>query len=463
MSCQHPFHSRHTLNLHISHKPECRNGIAAQRARQTAGNRQNVWAPDESLDMDPPVYWHEDAPPEHIQPFAAIFRETHLKNNQVSELTTHGASPVADEVSTLVNDPGCEPNDLFVEKYPGLVGATYGTQKTYFEDLEEMQKAGQIGKFEPFDDRLDWELAQWLMTSGTSHTDIDRLLKLDTVRLFTLCSEPDQLIVRQIRIRAKPSFQDKRTLLDKIDLLPQGPTWQCMSFTVDGVSQESHEQEELDIWCRNPVECVQELIGNPDFHKSLHYAPERHFVSEDKQEQIINEMWTAEWWWNTQVSVLLVIRALTHLLSQEKLLEGATIAPIILASDKTQLSQFSGDKQAWPVYLSIGNLERAIRRQPSKRGTIFVGYLQVMKQETLAQDRNQAQGRSYRLFHFCMSKLMLPLIEAGKNGVLMTSADNQIRCVFPILASYIAGYPEQCLVAGNMENSCPICEIKPAD
>ena len=153
------------------------------------------------------------------------------------------------------------------------------------------------------------------------------------------------------------------------------------------------------------------------------------------------------------------IRATTYLLSQEKLPKGATIVPIILASDKTQLSQFSGDKQAWPVYLSIGNLEKVIHRQPSKRGTILVGYLPVIKQETLAQDCNEAQGRSYRLFHFCMSKLMQPLIEAGRNGVMMTCADNQICRVFPILASYIADYPEQCLVAGNMENSCPICEI----
>jgi hypothetical protein len=33
--------------------------------------------------------------------------------------------------------------------------------------------------------------------------------------------------------------------------------------------------------------------------------------------------------------------------------DGATIAPVILASDKTTLSVFSGDKSVWPVYCTL--------------------------------------------------------------------------------------------------------------
>jgi Plavaka transposase len=41
--------------------------------------------------------------------------------------------------------------------------------------------------------------------------------------------------------------------------------------------------------------------------------------------------------------------------------EGATVSPVILASDKTNLIAFSGDKQAWPIYFMIRNIDKHIR------------------------------------------------------------------------------------------------------
>ncbi|HEV7736460.1 MAG TPA: hypothetical protein VGO47_03695, partial [Chlamydiales bacterium] len=78
-----------------------------------------------------------------------------------------------------------------------------------------------------------------------------------------------------------------------------------------------------------------------------------------------------------------------------KLPSGATVVPVILASDKTQLSQFGGDKQAWPVYISIGNIQKAIRRQLSKRAMILLGYMPVTKLECITNAKER-QARSYR-------------------------------------------------------------------
>jgi Plavaka transposase len=33
--------------------------------------------------------------------------------------------------------------------------------------------------------------------------------------------------------------------------------------------------EDHELWIRNPVECVRELIGNPAFREYMVYAPER--------------------------------------------------------------------------------------------------------------------------------------------------------------------------------------------
>ena len=80
---------------------------------------------------------------------------------------------------------------------------------------------------------------------------------------------------------------------------------------------------------------------------------------------------------------------------KDKLPEGATIAPLIIASDKTQLSRFQGDKNAWPVYLTIGNVSKEVRRQPSAHATVLLGYLPVAKLECYKESTRSLAG--YRL------------------------------------------------------------------
>ena len=137
---------------------------------------------------------------------------------------------------------------------------------------------------------------------------------------------------------------------------------------------------------------------------------------------------------------------------------GATIVPIILSSDKTQVTLFR-NKTAYPVYLTIGNLPKSIRHKPSRQGQILLAYLPTTRLDHITNKAAQCRVLA-NLFHACMSFLLEPLKEAGKTGVPMMSGDGVWRRCHPILAVYVGDYPEQCLVAGAYNGDCPVCECE---
>jgi len=142
----------------------------------------------------------------------------------------------------------------------------------------------------------------------------------------------------------------------------------------------------------------------------------------------------------------------------ESLQPGATVIPLIISTDKTQLTIFGG-KMAYPVYMTIGNIPKEIRRKLSRHAQMLIGYIPTSKLEGI---RNKAARRCAltNLFHFCLQILLAPIVSHGKTGVPMMSRDGIWHQCHPILANFIGDYLEQVLVACTYYGECPKCEVK---
>ncbi|KDQ06449.1 hypothetical protein BOTBODRAFT_121523 [Botryobasidium botryosum FD-172 SS1] len=276
--------------------------------------------------------------------------------------------------------------------------------------------------FAPFKSKIDWEVARWAKLRGPGSTAVTELFAIPGFA--------------QMLGLSYTTVAELNKIIDA-DLFGQ------LDF--------HHEEIELggetfDVYFRDGIECIRALYGNPEFAPILVFTPECHYADADQIVQLFHDMNTGKWWWRTQVKL-------------EELREGATIIPIIISSDKTQLMVFGG-KTAYPVYMTIGNLPKEIRQKPSHQGQILLAYLPTTRLEHI-QSKASRRRAVANLFHECMRKILEPLKQAGVDGLEMASGDGVIRRVHPIFATFVGDYPEQLLVACCRSMRCPRCKVPP--
>ena len=115
---------------------------------------------------------------------------------------------------------------------------------------------------------------------------------------------------------------------------------------------------------------------------------------------------------------------------------------------------------AYPLYLTIGNLPKEIRRKPSRRGQILLAYLPTTKLEHIDSPTKRREAVS-NLYHACVHRVTEPLETAGVNGVEMGLSNGDIHRCHPLLACFISDYPEQLLGACCKYGTCPKCTVPP--
>ncbi|KAG6835139.1 hypothetical protein H0H93_004525, partial [Arthromyces matolae] len=112
--------------------------------------------------------------------------------------------------------------------------------------------------------------------------------------------------------------------------------------------------------------------------------------------------------------------------------------------------------------MTIGNIPKEVRRKPSNRAYVLLGYLPTTRLETVSNKASRRRQLA-NLYHACMSKILNPLVQAGKDGIFMVTGLGVTHRCHPILACVVTDYPEQLLTTCTLSGDCPSCPTKKAD
>ncbi|KAG0639401.1 hypothetical protein HOY80DRAFT_1074395 [Tuber brumale] len=259
-------------------------------------------------------------------------------------------------------------------------------------DAVQCQKA-KDELWAPFQNKTDFELAQWFIKAKVPKEHIDRYFKnglgpknstiKSGYRLFHTVDELESGLGMRSWKEGLVSF----TELLSVSILFKYFVNQVQDIEdADGLELAISQRR---FFYRNPRDCAKYLLSQKCFTQDIVYAPVKDWDSETPPARVYSEMHAGDWWWETH----------------DSLPEGATLVPIICSSDVTFLTNFSGDKKAWLIYLIIG--------------------------------------------------------EVAEVGIEIERADGKVRQCFPHLAAWIADHLENVALHGIQQNQYAVCETTP--
>ncbi|EIW51487.1 uncharacterized protein TRAVEDRAFT_41080 [Trametes versicolor FP-101664 SS1] len=378
-----------------------------------AGEDIHLEQPDPVDHAQPPLPERVSPVPSAVDPDVIMGDPPHNEGGRDAE--DHHRAPAPGGVEAAAHDR-LRSKSVHVDHFGGQAGAPLPSQTSPASASGYRAYGSNVGgssdnPYAPFRSELDWRVAEWAKRRAPTSNAFSELLAIKG-------------LIEALGL----SYKNAKELNNVIDAkLPHHrPAFTRLEAEVMGEKFEMYS-------ARNVLGCIISLYSDPEHARYLCLAPERHYADGDKTIRLYHDLHTGQWWWSVQ-----------RQLEADK--AGATVIPVIISSDKTQVTLFR-NKSAYPVYLTIGNLPKTILSKPRRQGQILLAYLPT----------NCTPWRSQH-FHPCMRYLLAPLQSAGLDGILIASGDGLVRRCHPILAVYVGDYPEQCLVSRMYSGDCPVCE-----
>lgn len=174
-------------------------------------------------------------------------------------------------------------------------------------------------------------------------------------------------------------------------------------------------------------------------------------------EAILDDLHTGEWWSRMQREIVGD--------------DNSVILPLMLSSDATLVTG-NGNSKAWPMYLSLGNVPKKYRFLKAYRACRVLAYLPIITIRADCANKPWISLCKAAIFQQCMKIILKPFANATpaeqrpKPMYFCGPFGNVYSCV-PLLATYSADYPEQCLLTATKSwrngYGCPRCLVQAKD
>jgi len=186
------------------------------------------------------------------------------------------------------------------------------------------------------------------------------------------------------------------------------------------------------LYYRDILKCIQFLLAHLPFEAHLDFDTVR--LADSQGGRLYCEMHTGDWWWDTE----------------DQLPAGASIVSVICASDRTHWTNFSGNQQTRPLYLTIGNSRRDIGRTSKQRAWIPVGLIPCPPKGAKIIDE---------AWHSAVGTVLSQHrhLDIAGPGLKWDCADGFQRQCYPLLAAWVGDNPEQIMIAQVSDGLCPMC------
>ncbi|KAG2139145.1 uncharacterized protein EDB93DRAFT_1253070 [Suillus bovinus] len=311
----------------------------------------------------------------------------------------------------------------------------------------------------PFASQKDWEVAYWLMRTNLSMSEIDEYLNLSFTKENSLL------------------FHHTKELHQWVEMLPSGPRWKYEDILTDFPMKHL-----LRIFYRDPIDCLQSLLSNPQLADCINFNCQRVYKSVDRLSRVYSSFMMGDHSWYLQCQVpqgaVMIVAALgskpvflilmlnsihpmhprhsdpdpdarprPESFGPDSFRIGLVLpmsCPVVSTpTDKTKVTNISGNRYTHPVLISLANIASSMCAKVMLHAYLLVALIPVPK---FVHSNVRVRGVLVdRLFHQCLSIVTESLKAAAKMGIMMNDPIGNSRYCFTPLVSYVADTPEELL------------------